>query len=547
MDDQFDLIPSQHQPISEASRSFSVARSTLRPYQIAAIDRLRQAFAAGHKRVVLQLCTGAGKTVVAAEMIRNSVAKGKRCLFICDRIELIEQTSRRFDAEGIPHGVIQGQHERWQPHQPVQVCSIQTLARRRRFPEVHFMVWDECHSQYSAGNKIMETWNNVPMVGLSATPWSKGLGKHWQHLIVGATTSDLIEQGYLVPFTVYGPPGPDLSNVHTVAGEYHQGELGQAADKPRLIADIVRTWLMRGEDRQTICFATNIAHSKHIVAEFVGHGIRAEHIDAYSDTDDRRATLDRFRRGETRIVSSVDILSKGFDEPSASCMIAARPTKSLILHVQQVGRCLRPAPGKQSAIILDHAGNTERLGFVSDPLPDTLDDGKHKESSQRKVEDRPEPLPKTCPKCHFMRPAKVHVCPACGHKPERQNKVVVEAGELVKFAKADTATKKQWYAMLLYNARKHGWRDGAADHAYRAKFGVWPSDKRVQPIPPSEEVLKWVQHLAMKRAKSAPKPLPQNCRYCGSANIIRSAGKGPHEAGIECAGCGRHLAWVPKP
>ena len=516
--------------------------AVLRPYQEHAIEMLRGAFRSGIKRVGLQLPTGAGKTQVAAEMIRGALSRGKKSLFIVDRIELIGQTSRRFDAEGIPHGVIQGAHERVQPWQPVQVCSIQTLSRRR-FPPADFIVWDEFHTVYSAGAKIMEKWDNIPMVGLSATPWSKGLGKHWQRLVVGATTTELIEAGYLVPFTVYGPPGPDLTGVHTVAGEYHQGELAAAADKPKLVADIVLTWLKRGEDRQTICFATNIAHSKHIVEAFKSYGVKAEHIDAYSDSDERREILARFAEGKTRVVSSVDILSKGYDQPTASCLIAARPTKSLILHVQQVGRVLRPAPGKHDAIVLDHSGNTSRLGFVTDPLPATLDDGTHKTSKQSAQD---EPLPKACPKCHFMKQPKERVCPACGFVAERKNEVEVEDGELVKFAKADGATKAQWLAMLMYHAKEKGWKEGAASWAYRDKFGVWPASKQVLPIPPSEEVLKWLQHRTIKRAKSHDKPQPKSCRYCGSTNIKRLPGKGPHEAGLGCASCGRHLAWLPK-
>ena len=517
--------------------------STLRQYQLEALANLRAAFRAGYKRVGLMMPTGSGKTQVAAEMIRGSLRRGHKSLFVVDRLELVDQTSRRFDAEGIPHGVIQGLHERYCSSAPVQVCSIQTLARRRYWPEADFVVFDEFHTIYGAANKILERWNQVPMVGLSATPWSKGLGKHWQHLVVGATPAELITQGWLVPSTVYGPPGVDLSGVKTVAGEFHQGQLGDATDKPKLVADIVATWLKRGLDRQTICFATNIAHSKHIVETFRDYGVKAEHVDAYSDTDERRDILKRFAQGDVRIVSSVDVLSKGYDQPIASCMIAARPTKSLILHVQQVGRVLRPSPGKQDAVILDHSGNTERLGFVTDPQPDTLDDGKHKPKAKAV---RQEPLPKPCPACHFMRPPNVHKCPACGFAPEKRDTVEVLPGELVKVGKVDTATKQEWYAMLLHVARARGWKEGWASIAYREKFKVWPHIKPGRTLPPSEEVLNWARHLDIKREKGKAKPIT-SCRYCHSTDLRTLTGKGPHHAGIGCAKCGRHLGWLPKP
>lgn len=478
------------------------AASVLRPYQLDAIDALHREFVAGRKRVVLQMATGSGKTAVAAEMIKRSVAKGRRCLFIADRIELIDQTSRRFDLDGIPHGVIQADHERVQPWQQVQIASIQTLARRR-FPDARLVIVDECHSQYAAMNNIMEKWNNVPMVGLSATPWAKGMGKHWQSLVVGATTSELIAGGYLVPFTVFGPPGPDLRGVHTVGGDYNQSELGDAVNRPKLVGDIVETWQKRGEDRQTIVFAVNIAHSKAIVAEFVAHGVRAEHVDAYSDSDERRAVLARFKSGDTKIVSCVDILSKGFDEPSASCLIAARPTKSLMLHVQQVGRVLRPAPLKADAIVLDHAGNTARLGFVTDDLPTVLDDGERKKGE---APEKKESLPTPCPKCFFMKDAGVHECPECGFAPERKNKVTAVPGDLVRFAAADTEMKLRWFAMLRQVAIDRCWNPNAVNAKFMAKFGTWPTfPSDIPPIQPDETVRKWLIADSIRFAKARAK------------------------------------------
>ena len=487
----------------------TVTKFDLRDYQEEAREKIRDEFRAGKKRVVLQLATGGGKTAIAASMISGALERGKRSLFICDRIELIEQTSRRFDAEGIPHGVIQGQHERYRPWEPVQICSIQTLAVRKRWPEAGFIIQDECHSCFKAMNRIIERWSNIPMVGLSATPWSRGLGRWWESLVVGATTSELIEKGFLVPFRVYGPAGPDLSGVKTVAGEYHEGQLGLAVDKPQLVADIVSTWKKYASTQQTICFAVNIAHSKHIVERFRSEGIRAEHLDAYSPPEERRDVLRRFDDGDVQLVSSVDLLTKGYDSPQATCMIDARPTKSLILHVQKTGRVLRIHPGKTEAIILDHAGNTSRLGFVSDEMPCHLDDGKRKEG---KPVERKEPLPKPCPACHFMKPAKVYICPACGFKPERISDVETAPGELVelrgkqkqKKAKAHVWTKEQkgqFYGELKALEFQYGYKKGWAAHQYREKHGVWPNHYNDVPMSePSQFTINYVRHRQMKRA-----------------------------------------------
>jgi len=513
----------------------------LYPHQEAIIANIREAFRRGHKRVGVMSPTGSGKTELAMSMIDGAARKGKRCAFICDRVTLIEQTSRRFFAAGISHGVIQAQHENYHPWMQVQVCSIQTLAKRK-VTDFDFVVVDEFHTQYKAHLELFKDLENVPFVGLSATPWSRGLGKHWQTLVTGPTTQELIDQDFLTPFVVYGPP-IDLSSVRIRAGEFVKDELGAAVDKPKLVADIVTTWLKRGEDRQTICFATNIAHSKHIVSEFQRFGIAAAHVDAYDDTEDRRAILKAFDKGEIKIISSVDVLTKGFDSPNASCMIDALPTNSLIRHVQKVGRVVRRAEGKKNAIILDHAGNTERLGFVTDPVPTELCMGKKRET---KKAERKEPLPKPCAVCDYMKPPKVHQCPQCGFAPEKQNEVEPQAGELVKAEIASKVTKTQWYQELLGYARAKGKKDGWAAHMYRDKFGTWPNGIEKTPKEPTEVVTKFIQHKNIRKAKSRAKTYSSVCKYCGSYTLVRAAGNGPHAARLDCGDCGKFQTWLPK-
>ena len=478
----------------------------LRPYQSDAIQKLRAEFKAGKTRLMLQAATGSGKTQIAATMIKRCFELGKSALFICDRIELIDQTSRRLDGEGIPHGVIQAQHERCMPWERVQVASIQTLYKRP-VPSADLVIIDEAHCLHKAHIRIMDALSNVPVIGLSATPWAKGLGKHFESLVVVATTQDLIDQNYLVEPTVYAPSQPDLEGVGTVAGDYNAEQLGEAADKATLVGDIVSHWFRLAKGRRTICFAVNVAHSKHIVREFQKAGVAAEHLDGYTETEDRHAVIARFRRGEIDVLSSCDILSKGFDAPEASCAILARPTKSLMLYVQQVGRVLRIAGGKSDCVVLDHAGNTERLGFVTEDFTRPLDMGKKAEATSERKE-KEEPLPKKCTACHHVKPAKVHTCPKCGFTPERIADVEVEAGTLVeitkgaKAGKAKKEDKQAAYSQLLTVQRERGYRHGWVAHKYQAMFGVWPRGLDETTAPVGDAVRSFLRHLDIKEAKS---------------------------------------------
>ena len=237
----------------------------LRDYQSDAITQLRQAFRDGYKRVVLQMPTGGGKTAVAGDIIRMAREKGSKVCFVVPALSLITQTVDSFIADGIPDkdiGVIQATHERTDWRRPVQIASVQTLTRRD-LPAIDLWIIDECHVIYELYFKIIEE-SKAPMIGLSATPWSRGLGKIYQKLIIGTTTQDLIDKGYLSGFVAYAPAHPNLTGVRLVAGDYHEGDLGAVMDNDELIADVVDTWLKQGEGRPTLCFCVNRLHAKHM-------------------------------------------------------------------------------------------------------------------------------------------------------------------------------------------------------------------------------------------------------------------------------------------
>lgn len=468
----------------------------LRPYQLDAISRLREGIRNGHKRQVLQIATGGGKTKVAAAMTQAAIERGKRVCFIADRIELVDQASARFDAEGIAHGIMQGNHWRHRPYERVQIATIQTLVNRQ-FQPFDMYVVDECHAGGKRLNDFVAAHDGI-VIGLSATPWTKGLGKVYESLVVGATTSQLIKLGHLVDVEAWAPSAPDLKGVKVVAGEWEDAALAKRCDTPQLVGDIVAHWQRLASDRQTIAFAVDVAHSKHIVEQFVAAGVRAAHVDGYELAHERRKTIQAFRKGELQLICNVGILDKGFDVPEASCLIMARPIRSsLMLHIQQIGRVLRAAPGKTDALILDHAGNLTRHGFPTDPLPEKLDDGKRKEKAEPKPKERE---PKVCPKCkHVKRPGE-HECPKCGFKPERKNGVEAGDGQLVKITK--TADKRQLFGEIRAIQQERGRTDGWAAHKFRELTGVWPNHYKDAPIvPPSIATRNQIKRLDIAFAK----------------------------------------------
>lgn len=474
----------------------------IRPYQAEAIRALRASIGKGMKRPVLQIPTGGGKTRIAGEIIRMARAKGTRVMFVVPALSLIDQTVDSFQSDGIDDiGVIQADHWMTSPDASVQVCSIQTLERRDLPAGIGLVIVDECHRMFRFLIRWMAEWQSVPFVGLSATPWARGMGRYWDDLIVGNSTAGMIDAGYLSPFRVYAPGHPDLTGVKIVAGDYHEGQLGEAMDKPPLVADIVDSWRARGVGRPTLLFAVNRAHAKHCQQEFISAGISAEYIDAYTEPDERRIIGARLASGEVSVVCNVGCLTTGVDW-DVRCIILARPTRSEMLFVQMIGRGLRTADGKDHCVILDHSDTHQRLGFVTDIHHERLDDGREKTKRAKKEKEH---LPKECPKCHFLRAPKIGKCPACGYVPERRHDVEHVDGELYEVtAKNKRVTKEiqaEWYAMLLGYARETGKKDGWAYYKFKDRFSREPRGFDVSPKAPTAEVRSWIQSRNIAYAK----------------------------------------------
>jgi len=466
----------------------------LRDYQVSSIALARAAMAM-HRRVMIQAPTGAGKTLMAAAVIASARAKAKRVVFVVPRLSLINQTYLAFVAEGITDiGVIQADHPWTKPEAPVQIASVQTLAHRK-FPETDFVIVDEAHEAYKVIFRWMAERPDLRFVGLSATPWTRGLAKHWDHLVIAATAKDLIAQGVLVPYRAYGPDHPDLSGVKTVAGDYDEAGAAEVMSKPKLTADIVRNYCEHGENRPTLCFAVNRAHARQLQDEFEKAGITNAYLDGNSEIDERQHVGNEFNAGRIKVVVNVGVLTTGVDW-DVRCIILARPTKSEILFVQIIGRGLRAAPGKTDCLIFDHSDTILNLGFPDDIHHDKLDDGKPKKASTSKRESRPS-TPKECTSCHFLKPAGVHKCPACGFAPAKREDIEVIDGDLVQLSggklKADHATKQAFWSGLLWYCDHQGKTEKWALATYRNKFGVWPRGLEAVPRPPDAQCRNFIK------------------------------------------------------
>jgi superfamily II DNA or RNA helicase len=449
----------------------------LRPYQSQAIAECREAYAHGHRAVLLQMPTGAGKTMTASTVVHGAAARRNATWWLTHRRELAAQASQTFHGLGIPHGTVQAGHIS-DPYAMVQVASIQTIARRiEKLPPPKLIVFDEVHHIGAASwDALFHAFPAAKILGLTATPWrldGQGLGRWFGHMVEGPDTASLIEEGSLSPYRLFAPATPDLSGVATSQGDYQRGALAKAMDKPQIVGDAIGHYRRLCPGKRAVAFAAGVENSKHIVDQFRGAGIPAEHVDGSMSNEERDAAVERFRRGETLVLSNADLFGEGFDVPAIEAAILLRPTKSLSLYLQQVGRALRPADGKTEAVILDHAGNSLAHGLPDDVREWSLDD-----REKRKRADKGEVSIRQCSECFFVyRPAPK--CPQCGHVAEvAKREIEVVEGTLAEVSAAELAMRRaerreesvshtlaDWQAL----AARRGYKPGWAYHRYQAR------------------------------------------------------------------------------
>jgi DNA repair protein RadD len=384
----------------------------LRPYQEQDIGRIRAAYATGARRVLYQGPTGSGKTVLFSTVVAGAAERGNRVTILGHRDEIVRQIADALTELGVAHGIIAAGYPE-EPLMPVQVASVATLVRRldRLVPVPDLLVVDESHHAAAATwRRIIDALPEARILGATATPQrldGKGLADIFDELIIGPSVEALIKQGYLSPFTTFAPARRlDLSHVRTRAGDYAVDELAATMSAGVIIEAAVDEYVRLCAGVPAIAFCVDIAHSELVAAAFAGRGFRAAHIDGTTPYAERRALIAALGTGAIQVLSNCGLISEGLDVPVVTAAILLRPTKSLALHLQQVGRCLRPAPGKAKALILDHAGNTYRFGPADVERRWSLE-GRADKS------DTPPSLQR-CFCCGALIPAAAMSCPECG-------------------------------------------------------------------------------------------------------------------------------------
>ena len=405
---------------------------TLRDYQNTAVDALRNSYRTGNRRPLLVSPTGSGKTVLFSYMASEAKRRGNRVMILAHRAELLDQISRTLRDFTVPHGFIapgfpnDGRFD-------VQVASVFALARRiNRVKQPDLIIIDEAHHAIanSTWGKIIEAWPEARVLGVTATPCrlsGDGLGDVFDDLVHGPTVAELIELGSLSPYRLFAPNPINLTGVHIRAGDYVKGELAAAVDKPSITGDAIREYSRRANGKRAVVFCISVEHAVHVAAQFKAAGYSAASIDGGMERTERKRINDAFSAGSIQILTSCDLISEGYDLPAIEVAILLRPTQSLSLYLQQVGRALRIFPGKTEAVILDHAGNAFRHGLPDDDRDWSLDGTKNS-----KRERDPDDIPvKSCPKCLAAVRSISQTCKHCGHVFEvRAREIVQVEGEL---------------------------------------------------------------------------------------------------------------------
>jgi superfamily II DNA or RNA helicase len=385
---------------------------TLRPYQQELVEGIRNSFRAGRKATLAVLPTGGGKTVVFSHIAEQAAARGRRVCILVHRAELLEQASR---AMPIEHGLIAAGRS-MDFTKPVQVASVQTLARRLdKLPRDFFnlIVIDEAHHT-TAGTwrKVLDWFSNASVLGVTATPIradGRGLGENYQEIVEGPSAQWLTDNGFLSPAKVLAPPGFDVTGLRKRMGDFDAADAEARMRGGDVLGDCLTHYNQHLDGQTAIAFCCSVAHAEAVADMFNSYGIAAASIDGTMDSARRRDLLSALGTGEIKVLTSCALIGEGVDVPSVGGCILLRPTQSVGLHLQMVGRCLRPSPGKSAAVILDHVGNTLRLGHYLEKREWSLD-GKKKQQRDKA------PSIKVCPKCFAALQSRVRACDECGHE-----------------------------------------------------------------------------------------------------------------------------------
>lgn len=383
----------------------------LRPYQQKLIDDTRFQLQLGRKKILIVLPTGGGKTVCFSHIAESASKKGNRVCVLVHRAELLDQASRSMP---VRHGLIAAGRSMDLSHS-VQIASVQTLARRlHQLPKDFFqlLIVDEAHHT-TAGTwaSVVEHFDSARLIGVTATPIrldGRGLGEHYESMVVGPSAQWLTDNGFLSQAKVLAPPGIQTTGLKKRMGDFDMRQAEGLLQQGQAMGDCLTHYRQHLDGQTAIAFCCSVAHSQAVAGLFQVNGVSAASIDGKMDVNRRRSLLASLGRGEIKVLTSCALIGEGVDVPSVGGCILLRPTSSVGLHLQMIGRCLRVSPGKKRAVILDHVGNTLRLGHHLEDREWTLD-GEQKTKREKCTSV------KVCPKCFAAMSSQVSKCDECGH------------------------------------------------------------------------------------------------------------------------------------
>jgi superfamily II DNA or RNA helicase len=488
-------------------------------------------------------------------MIDGAMRKGRKCMFLAHRKELIEQCSARLHQFNIRHGVIQQKHRLTNPEWPVQVASVQTLVRKKDVWPADVIIVDECHRSTSPTyTKIIERYERPVVIGLTATPYrmdGRGLGEIYDDLHELISTQNLIDLGYLVMPQIFGSKVDlDLSGVRLTAGDYNKADLSDAMKETVLRGDLLSNWSSRVMEQTgaksvsdcracTVIFAPSVEHSISIIEQFKAAGIPAAHLDAKTPARERDSILGALRSRELSVVSNVGILTEGWDLPHLECVVLARPTRSRSMFKQMVGRLMRPDAGKRFAFVLDHANCTQTHGFVNDP---EVYDLSGREKRPRKGSSMAPH--KTCKKCDGLLPLQAKTCSFCGCvqfevdlRFTNERLVELRPGDVQPTSSVPLEERQLFFEKLCRDVVYKKQKPNAARMKYMARYGEWPTWQTGIRLPSSSATM---SGLTTKNLIATPSSL------VSSAKTIPA--RQNHDRSPVCSAllvCSRVKRWAP--
>lgn len=451
----------------------------LRDYQLKGVNDIRQKYIEKYNAPLFVLATGGGKTVIFCHIAQVTSANDKNVLILVHRVELLRQTSKALSKSNVEHGLINPKFTP-NPHARVQVASVQTLVNRLdSIKKPDLIIIDEAHHSSAGSWKKIIDYYGAKILGVTATPVrgdGKGLDHIFDSIVIGPQTKDLIDLGFLVKPIIYAPPKQiDFSQVKIIRGDYDKTEMVNIMDKPTITGDAVEHYRKLCSGVPAVVFCVSVIHAENVAEQFRLAGYSAYSVDGSMEDGVRTRILNGLGDGSIQVVTSCDLISEGTDIPAIECAILLRPTQSLGLYIQQVGRALRLSEGKKRAIILDHVGNVRVHGFPDDVREWNLEGSKR---TSKSIKQNAENIRvDQCKKCYAVyEPADF--CPICGYanedKKEReiqeiQGELELVEREKIKKAKIVEVAKARTLEELLIVAKERGYKPSWAHHILKAR------------------------------------------------------------------------------